>query len=75
MHQSRTLVLRRIPTGRHEQDRVAERRTGFVGHEIPGEPEPHVSRSNCAPAYYQGRPASLWVNAMKPRHRRRAPAC
>lgn len=29
------------------------------------------SRPNSAPAYYQGRPASLWVNAMKLRRRRR----
>jgi hypothetical protein len=25
------------------------------------------SRPNCAPTYYQGRPASLWISAMKPR--------
>jgi hypothetical protein len=31
---------------------------------------PHVSRPNCAPAYYQGRPAALWINAMKPRRGR-----
>jgi hypothetical protein len=43
---------------------------GFVVHDVPGEPDPHVSRPNCAPAYYQGRPASLWINAMKPRRRR-----
>jgi hypothetical protein len=29
-----------------------------------------VSRSNCAPAYYQGRPASLLIKAMEPRRRR-----
>jgi len=28
------------------------------------------SRPNSAPAYYQGRPASLWINVMKPRRRR-----
>ena len=40
-------------------------REGFqAGH------DPHVSRPNCAPAYYQGRPASVWINAMKPRRRR-----
>lgn len=33
---------------------------------------PHVSRPNCAPAYYLGRPASLWINVMKPRRRRTA---
>jgi hypothetical protein len=40
---------------------------------------PHVtdpdlrSRPNGAPAYYQGRPASLWINAMRPRRRRPRP--
>jgi hypothetical protein len=29
----------------------------------------HASRPNGAPAYYQGRPASLWISAMKPRLR------
>jgi hypothetical protein len=33
---------------------------------------PHISRSNCAPAYYLGRPASLWIKAMEPRRRRTA---
>jgi hypothetical protein len=28
---------------------------------------PYISRPNCAPAFYQGRPASLWIKAMKPR--------
>jgi hypothetical protein len=31
------------------------------------EPDPLISRPNSAPAYYQGRPASLWINVMKPR--------
>ena len=34
---------------------------GFVVHDVPGQPYPHISRSNCAPAFYQGRPANLWI--------------
>ena len=45
---------------------------GFVVHDVPEQPHPRILRSNCAPAYYQGRPASLWINAMKPRRRRTA---
>ncbi len=46
-------------------------RTGeFVVHDVPGQPGRHISRPNCAPAYYQGRPAALWINIMKPHHRR-----
>lgn len=29
-----------------------------------------MKRLNCAPAYYQGRPAALWIDAMKPRRGR-----
>jgi hypothetical protein len=38
--------------------------------DVPAEPDPHVSRPNSAPAYYQGRPASLWINLMRPRRGR-----
>jgi hypothetical protein len=42
-----------------------------AGHDLHGQrPVPHVSRPNSAPAYYLGRPASLWINVMKPRRRR-----
>jgi hypothetical protein len=41
---------------------------GFVVHDVREQPR-HTPRSNCAPAYYQGRPASLWINVMKPRRR------
>jgi hypothetical protein len=37
---------------------------------LPAEPEREDRRSNLAPAYYLGRPASLWTNAMRPRRRR-----
>ena len=43
-----------------------------VVYEIPRELDPTASRSNCAPAYYLGRPASLWINVMKPRRMRTA---
>lgn len=37
----------------------------------PGPVSPGAdSRPNSAPAYYQGRPACLWINAMKPRRKR-----
>jgi len=36
------------------------------------EPEPDFPRPTGAPAYYQGRPARLWITAMRPRHRRTA---
>jgi hypothetical protein len=45
---------------------------GFVVHDVPGQPYPHISRSNCAPAYYQGRPANLWIKVMERRRRRTA---
>jgi hypothetical protein len=37
----------------------------------------HISRPNSAPAYYQSRPASLWIAIMKPAQRasrRRSPS-
>jgi hypothetical protein len=34
----------------------------------PGGPGRAVRRPNTAPAYYQGRPASLWITAFSPRH-------
>ncbi len=36
----------------------------------PAQSDSHVSRPNSAPGYYQGRPASLWIEAMKPRRGR-----
>jgi hypothetical protein len=40
---------------------------GFAVHNVPGKPCPHIPRSNCAPAYYLGRPTSLWIKAMERR--------
>ena len=31
----------------------------------PAEPEPSMSRPNTAPAYYLGRPARLWITAIR----------
>jgi hypothetical protein len=42
-----------------------------VFRDVPGQADPHVSRPNTAPAYYQGRPASVWINSMKSRRTRR----
>jgi hypothetical protein len=36
---------------------------------LPAEPERKVRRPNTAPAYYLGRPAALWITAMRPRRR------
>jgi hypothetical protein len=35
-----------------------------------GKPGPESSRLNSVPAYYLGRPARLWITAMRPRRRR-----
>ncbi len=35
----------------------------------PGEPGQAIRRPNTAPAYYLGRPASVWITAMSPRRR------
>ena len=35
--------------------------------QCPGEPGQEGRRPNAAPAYYQGRPASVWITAMRPR--------
>jgi deazaflavin-dependent oxidoreductase (nitroreductase family) len=51
-------------------DADGSRRSGQGGElattDIPPEPDPQIYRPNCAPAYYQGRPATLLINAMKP---------
>lgn len=32
-----------------------------------------IGRPNTAPAYYQGRSASLWISVMRPQYRHTAP--
>jgi hypothetical protein len=38
---------------------------GFALPEFPAEPGQAVRHPNCAPAYYLGRPAHLWITAMR----------
>jgi hypothetical protein len=38
----------------------------------PADPERKAHPPNTAPAYYLGRPAALWITAMRPRRRRTA---
>ena len=51
------------------QGRVGSGRLAIPG---PGEPEREARRPNSAPAYYLGRPAGLYVTALRPRRRHAA---
>jgi hypothetical protein len=42
---------------------------GSALHDFPAEPDRKARRPNGAPAYYLGRPATLWITAMRPRRR------
>jgi hypothetical protein len=42
---------------------------GFVNRDAHAQADAYIPRPNSAPAYYQGRPASFWINVMKPRRR------
>jgi hypothetical protein len=42
---------------------------GSTSRESPAEPRRRARRPNGAPAYYQGRPAALWIIATRPRRR------
>ena len=42
---------------------------GFALRAFPAAPERKVRRPNTAPAYYLGHPATLWITALRPRHR------
>jgi hypothetical protein len=55
------------PTGSHD-------RRDSSGQDSPAEPGREIPRPTSAPAYYLGRPARLWITAMRPRRRRTAPA-
>jgi hypothetical protein len=46
---------------------------GSALRDIPAAPEREARRPNNAPAYYLGRPAAVWITAMRP-HRRRTAA-
>jgi hypothetical protein len=45
---------------------------GSPSGDVPAEPERDACRPNTAPAYYLGRPAALWITAMRPHRRRTA---
>jgi hypothetical protein len=70
MHQSQVPVVPDIPPGR----RVRHGTGGLFVRDTCAEPDSLISRPNTAPAYYQGRPASLLINIMKPRRGRRQAA-
>ena len=42
---------------------------GSARRDVPAGPERTARRPNTAPAYYLGRPAALWITAMRPRRR------
>jgi hypothetical protein len=44
---------------------VRDSNGGVTRHELPAGPGQPVRRPNSAPAYYQGRPARLWITAMR----------
>jgi hypothetical protein len=46
---------------------------GSALRDFPAGPERQGRRPNTAPAYYLGRPAALWITAMRPRRRPTAP--
>jgi hypothetical protein len=43
---------------------------GATGAGFPAQPRREVPRPSTAPAYYLGRPARLWISAMRPRRSR-----
>jgi hypothetical protein len=62
--------------GRDSLQRSHDGRHGGGGsrsRDVPAEPERDVRRPNTAPAYYLGRPARLYITAIRPRRRRTAP--
>jgi len=46
---------------------------GLTTQALRGNPEQDIRRPVTAPAYYLGRPARLWITAMRPRRGRMAP--
>jgi hypothetical protein len=61
--------------GRDSRQRTHDGRDsggGFTLRDFPAGPWREVSRPSTAPAYYLGRPARLWITAMRPRRSRTA---
>jgi hypothetical protein len=59
--------------GRDSRQRDDDGRRGGGGSALqdhPAEPDRKGRRPNTAPAYYLGRPAALWITAVRPRRRR-----
>ena len=62
--------------GRDSLQRSHDGRHGGGGSrsgDVPAEPDRDVRRPNTAPAYYLGRPARLYITAIRPSRRRTAP--
>jgi hypothetical protein len=72
----------RCPAGHYFNGPVELLALDYAGHSSPGpagvpsdsraDRKRKVSLPNGAPSYYQGRPAALWINAMRPRRGRPA---
>ena len=72
----------RCPAGHYFNGPVELLALDYAGHSGPSpagvprdglaEPKRKVNPPNSAPAYYQGRPAALWINALRPRRERPA---
>jgi len=60
---------RGTPPGSHDRP---DSSGGFVVQAFSAEPGRDIDRPNSAPAYYQGRPARLWISAIRPRRSRSA---
>jgi hypothetical protein len=54
--------LQRVHAARHAGGGSAQR-------ELPAEPERKFGRPHGAPAYFLGRPAAMYITAMRPRRR------
>jgi hypothetical protein len=62
-------VMIRCPVGHHFSGDGG----GSALRDYPAAPERKDRRQNNTPAYYLGRPATVWITAMRPRRRRTGP--
>jgi hypothetical protein len=64
-------------SARHDQPQDTHqgrpKRGGSAATDSPTKPEREARRPNGAPGHYLGRPAELWITAMRPRRGRTAP--
>ena len=56
------------------RDTRLDGRGGTIVRDHPEKPRRVIARPNTAPAYYLGRPARIWMTAMRPRRRRKPAA-